>query len=131
MMTARDALNRGFNLLGVAIVSLAGFAFLPEVFLENDIPDKIDDGALFLLGLLGIVWYLRGTHRFSRSIMPVVLVGAALLVKIGALFIEFDDAASVGDDFGALILFVLSFFFVLYQYGKTKNLADAASASPS
>ena len=121
-MNIRDSINRGFNLLAVSIVGLSGFAFLPEAFLENDAPDKIDDVLLFILGLLGIAWYSKKDNSYSRSLVPVVLVGLSLLTKIGALFIEFDDAASVGDDFGALILFVLSFGLVVYQYQKTGKL---------
>jgi len=55
-----------------------------------------------------------------------VLVVLALITKIGALIVEFDDPASAGDDFGALILFVLATALVLYQYIQTKKLLDSA-----
>ena len=125
-MTIQESINRGFNLLAVSIVGLSGFAFLPEAFLENDIPDKIDDITLFVLGLVSIWWYNRSTNRYLRSALPVVLVVLALITKIGALIVEFDDPASAGDDFGALILFVLATALVLYQYIQTKKLLDSA-----
>src|ERR1700690_2024891 len=116
-MNIQQYINRGFNLLAVSIVGLSGFAFLPEVFLENDIPDKVDDIVLFILGIVGMVWYRK--NKYARSFVPVLLVILALLTKIGALIVEFDDAASVGDDFGALILFVLALGLVWYQYNRT------------
>jgi hypothetical protein len=121
-MNATESLNRGFNLLSTSIVALAGFAFLPEAFLENDIPDKVDDTLLFVVGMVGIWWYNRGNNRFAGSWLPFALVIVALLVKVMAIGIEFDDAESVGDDFGGLILFVGAAMLVAYQYFKVARL---------
>jgi hypothetical protein len=126
-MNIRDAVNRGFNLLGVSIVALSGFAFAPEMFLENDVPDKLDDALLFIVGLIGIAWYTKAKNKYTRSIVPVGLVGVALLLKIMAVIVEFNDVENVGDDFGGLILFVLSFGLILYQYFKTKKLLAASA----
>ena len=128
-MTITESINRGVNLLGVGIVGLAGFAFIPEVFFENDWPDKVDDGLLLVIGILGMWWYKKASNRFARSIAPVVLVALALITKIGAIIIEFDDAESVGDDFGALILFVAALGFVWYQYARAPLMAELASTS--
>jgi len=121
-MTINDSLNRGYNLLVTSIVALAGLAFLPEAFLEQDIPDKVDDALLFVIGMLGIWWYNRGGNRFTHSIMPLVLVILAFAAKVMAVVVEFDDAEAVGDDFGGLILFVLAVGLAIYQYQKTKKL---------
>jgi hypothetical protein len=110
-MSISESINRGYNLLVTSIVSLAGLAFLPEAFLEKDIPDKVDDTLLFVIGMLGIWWYNRGDNRFKHSIVPVVLV-----------ILAFDDAEAVGDDFGGLILFALAVGLAVYQYQKTKKL---------
>lgn len=122
-MNIGESVNRGLNLLAASIVSLAGFAFLPEVFVENDLADKIDDGLLFLLGLAAIWWYNRAHNRFMRTAVPVVLVAFGLLDKIGAVIIEWGDAESVGDDMGGVILFVIALGLVWYQYRKTKKMA--------
>lgn len=125
-MTIRESINRGFNLLGTSVVALAGFAFTAEIFLENDWPDKIDDIALLVLCLVGIIWYLTGKNKYMRSIMPVVLIILSLLAKIMAIIIERDDKDAVGDDFGGLTLFVLATILIIFQYRKTKKLLAAA-----
>ena len=123
-MQIKEAISRGLNLLGVSIVGLSGFAFMPEIFLENDVPDKIDDITLLVIGVAGIIWYLTKNNRYQRSIMPVVLVVLALLTKIGAIIIEHADKDAIGDDMGALVLFVLATILVVYQYKKNAKLLE-------
>jgi len=121
-MNISDILNRGFNLLATSITALAGFAFAPEIFVETDWPDKIDDILLFILGLVALWWYKTGTRSTSRSVVPAVLVILALIVKFGGLLIELGDPDAMGDDLGGLILFILAAGLVTYQYRKTKRL---------
>jgi hypothetical protein len=125
-MKLTEAINRGFNLLGVSIVGLSGLAFMPEIFLEKDWDDKADDILILLLAIVSIVWYLTGQNKYKRSIAPVILTILSLLTKIGALIIEFKDKDAAGDDFGALVLFVLATGLVIYQYTKTKKLLAGA-----
>lgn len=127
-MNIQESINRGFNLLATTIVGLTGFAFLPEVFLENDMPDKVDDGLLFALALVGMWWYNKSRNRFTRSVLPFALVALALIVKIGGLIVEFDDANAAGDDFGGLILLVLATGLVWYQYQKSAKLLSASAS---
>src|SRR4051812_34994868 len=101
-MNIRESINRSFNLLGTSIVGLAGFAFAPEIFLENEWADRADDMGLVLLGIFGISWYLWKNNKYARSIAPVIFVVIALALKIAALLIEFDDPDAAGDDFGGL-----------------------------
>ena len=121
-LTTQQAVNRGFNLLATSVASLAGFAFLPEAFFENDFPDKIDDILLFVIALVAMFWYNHSQNRYVRSFVPVLLVIAALVVKIIGIIIEHDDAQAVGDDFGGLILFVLATGLVVYQYIKSRKI---------
>ena len=123
-MTVSEAWNRGNNLVSVAIVALSGFAFSPESFLEPEIPFKIDEILLFWLGVSGIVWYLWGKNKWKRSIVPVVMVWAGLAIKIMAIAIEFKDKEDVGDDFGAVILFILATALVTFIYIKSKKLLE-------
>jgi len=117
-MQLNDAINRGKNLLAVSLVTLSGVAFLPEFFLENDLEDKIDDGLLFVLGVIAVVWYLVSGNRFKRSWVPMLLVLIALAVKIMGLVIEFKDKEAAGDDFGGLILFIAASILVVWQFNK-------------
>lgn len=127
-MELKHAINRGTNLLGAAIVGLAGFAFMSEMFLEDEFTHKIDDFLLLVLGIVAIVWYRVGNNRFSRSVVPVVLVAVALVVKIGAVILEFKDSADVGDDMGALVLFVLATALMVMVYRRAgRELAAGGS----
>lgn len=121
-MNLQESINRGFNLLAVSITGLAGFAFLPEVFVENDVPDKIDDALLFVLALVGMFWYRRSNNRYMRSVLPVALVVLGLVVKFGGLLVELDDPEAFGDDVGGLILFILGTGLVIHQYVKTGKM---------
>lgn len=121
-MTLSQSINRGFNLLAVGVVGLAGFAFMAEIFLEHDWSDKIDDIALLAFGVIAIFWYLSKENRYKRSFAPVVLASLSLLAKIGAMVVESSDKEAVGDDFGGLTLFILAVVFIVYQYRKSGRL---------
>lgn len=123
-MSVKEAVIRGNNMLSAAIVGLAGFSFLPEGFIEDKPQYKIDDGLLFLLGLLAIGWYLKGKNKFTRSIWPVVIVWAGLAVKIMGIVIEIKEKDDVGDDFGGFILFILASVLVSWLYVKAKHIKD-------
>lgn len=118
-MNIKESLNRGFNLLAVSISGLAGFAFLPEVFVEKDMPDKVDDFLLFIIGIIAMSWYMRSNNRYARSAAPLIFIIISLVVKVAGLLIELDDPASFGDDIGGVILLVLSAFLIINQYKKT------------
>lgn len=121
-MNIKESINRGFNLLAVSIASLSGFAFLPEVFVEKDMPDKIDDLILFILGIVAMWWYRKSNNRYVRSAVPVAIIIIGCIVKIAGLLIELDDPEAFGDDIGGTILFVLATGLVLSQYNKNKKL---------
>ena len=86
-MNITQSVNRTVNLIGVAIAGLAGFAFAPEAIIEPDVIDKVDDTLILLLGIGAIVWYLRNGNRYVRSLMPIVFVGVALVLKIFAIIV--------------------------------------------
>jgi hypothetical protein len=117
-MTQRELINRTTNLLGVAITAVAGFAFVPEIFLENDWGDKTDDILLFVLAVIAVVWYKKGRNAFERTVMPVVFTGLGLAIKIMAIAVEFHDKDAVGDDMGGLLVFILGTLLVWWVYKK-------------
>ena len=126
-MTVRDALNRGYNLVGTAIIAMSGLAFFPEFFTEDELTHKLDEGVLFVLAMSSIVWYLTGKNKFSRTIVPILFMSAALIMKlITFFFLEKGDAADLGDEFGAIILFVITLVFLIWQYVSIKRMAQTA-----
>lgn len=126
-MTVRDALNRGYNLVGTAIIAISGLTFFPEFFTEDELTHRLDEGVLFLLAISSIVWYLLGKNKFSRTIVPILFTTAALVMKLIAFFLlEKGDAADLGDEFSAIILFVITLGFLVWQYVSTKRIAQTA-----
>jgi peptidoglycan/LPS O-acetylase OafA/YrhL len=116
-MTVRDALNRGHNLVGTAIVAISGFAFFPQTFSEDELTHKLDEGVLFLLAIGAIAWYFAGNNKVSRTIVPILLTAAALIMKLLAFFfLEAGDSADVGDEYAPLLLFALALGFLIWQY---------------
>jgi peptidoglycan/LPS O-acetylase OafA/YrhL len=120
-VTVAQAIQRGNNLVAAAILGLSAFAFLPEFFLETEWAFRLDEGVLFLLGIGAIWWYLKGRNKYMRSLVPVLLVSAAFVMKIIAVIIEFKDKEDVGDDFGAVILFLLATILVIWLYTRSKQ----------
>ena len=117
-MTVQEAWNRTNNLVATSILALAGFAFLPEAFIEDHQIYKVDDGTLFIIGVSALIWYNMKKNSVTRSIAPVIMTVAAAAVKITWLIIEFKDKDDAGDDFGGVILFVLAAAFVIYLFNR-------------
>lgn len=121
-MNLNQSINRTVNLVATTIISLAGFSFLPEAHLEPELLFKVDDIVLFWIGIIAIIWYKMGKNSFKRSLIPVLFVFAGLIDKIVAIVLEIGDKEDVGDDFGALILFVLASIFVYWLYKKSASV---------
>lgn len=122
-MAVREALNRGYNLVGTALVAISGFAFFPQAFAEDEFSHKLDEGGLFLLAIGALIWYFVGHNKVSRTIVPVLFAAAALVVKLVAFFfLEAGDVADVGDEYGPLLLFVLAFGFLIWQYISLRRM---------
>jgi len=123
-MTVQDAVNRGFNLMVTAFLFLGGIAFGTVITEETDLPDKIDDAGFLLLGIITLVWYFAA-GRTKRSIIPVVLVGVAVVNQIVGVILEHDDKNAFGDNIGGMFLFIPLFVFVVAQYFYFNKKAGA------
>jgi len=128
VMTTQEAVQRGNNLLAIAIAALSGLAFFPEFFFEDEASHRLDEVGLLLVGLVAIAWYLTGTHKLRRSMVPLALLGADLVLKIVGLVLELGDKEDLTDEFGALILFVLATIVVAWLYISGRS-AEQSSGS--
>ncbi|HEX4206064.1 MAG TPA: hypothetical protein VHZ51_18080 [Ktedonobacteraceae bacterium] len=127
MITVRGALNRGYNLLGVGIIAISGLSFFSDLPAEIAQPSHIvDEVLLAVLALIAFVWYLIGRNKYSRTVMPMVFAVLALAIKVLGLFLEFGDPEDRGDEFGALVLFVVTIIVLVWQYIASRRLATQA-----
>jgi hypothetical protein len=128
MMTLRESINRGFNLMVTTVLFFGGIAFGSVALspLENDWGDRLDDIGLLVVGIACLVWYVSGRDRFQRSVVPVVFAGLALIVQALAILLERDDPAAFGDNFGGLVMLIPFFIFVLVQFILTVRALIAA-----
>jgi hypothetical protein len=124
MITVRDALNRGYNLLGVGIIAISGLSFFSDLPAEIDHPSHIvDEVLLAILALVAFIWYLAGRNKYSRTVMPIIFAVLALAIKVLGLFLEFSDPEDRGDEFGALVLFGVTIIVLVWQYLASRRLA--------
>ena len=97
MITVRDALNRGYNLLGVGIIAISGLSFFSDLPAEIDQPLHIvDEVLLAILALVAFIWYLAGRNKYSRTVMPIIFAVLALAIKVLGLFLELGNPEDRG-----------------------------------
>ena len=118
MITLRESINRGFNLMVTTVLLFGGIAFGSVAFspVENDWGDRLDDIGLPLIGVACLLWFVIGRNRFQRSVVPVILAGPALAVQTLAIPLEHDDAGAFGDNIGGLVMLAPFFIFALVQF---------------
>lgn len=119
-----NELTKKINFFSFSFVSIIGLSMFPELFLEDDPSDKIDDALIVLLGIAGIVWYKKTGHKSNKTTGSIIMFILAILIKIMAIVIERADKEAVGDDIGVLITFVFGFIFTLFMIWKKKKLAE-------
>lgn len=106
--STQEALNRGNNLMVVAFINVLAVGWISEVFREDDWADKTDEILMIIFAVIALVWYLRKENRYHVSWIPFILLILTCAAKAGAIMIELNDQAAVGDDFGAIVpLFVM------------------------
>ncbi len=129
-MNAREALNRGINFFGVAVLGIDATIGLFEIFNENEWIDRLDDLVVSGLAILGIVWYLVGRNRYQRNPLPLACLALAWILKMVAVFVtEHDDANAVGPDYGLIVTLALATIVFGWQYFRTqRQLAGGESA---
>lgn len=101
-----------------SFLGIMGVALAPEILMEDDVLDKIDDLIFLILGAVAAYWYQKNPS--DRSNKSMVLVVLALVTKFGAILVEMADKEAVGDDIGVFIGLVLATALVVSQYRKLK-----------
>jgi hypothetical protein len=96
-------INRGNNLFLIGFIWVLGLTGIPEGVGEGGVKGAFDEAGLLLAGLGAAAWYSR--NRYSRSLVPLVFVGADILMKVAALVVE--DPDDRGDDVGTLITLIV------------------------
>ncbi len=114
-MTGVEAINRGYNLMIAAFLALGGIAFGTVIVEEAELPDKIDDAGFLLLGIVAVIWYLT-TTKTKRSIVPMILAAAAVVVQIVGVVLENGDDKAFGDNIGGMFLFIPLLGLAVAQY---------------
>lgn len=120
-MNVKEAINRGLNFFAVAVLGIEGFQALFEAITENELIDKIDDLIVVGVAIRAIIWYIRGNNKTKRSFFPGVLLLVVLAAKIGAFFVEHDDAQAIGPDYGILSVIVLTIIIFSWQYYSVRK----------
>ncbi len=121
-MNTRDAMNRGLNFFGVALLSIDASLALFEIFNETEWIDRLDDMLVAVLSIIGIIWYLSGRNRYQRNPLPLVFLFLAWILKMVTVFVtERDDSNAVGPDYGLIITLGLATIVFAWQYFKTRR----------
>jgi FtsH-binding integral membrane protein len=127
MITLRDAINRSYNLLGVAVIAISGLAFSSDFPAEIDqFTHIVDEVLLAVLALIAVVWYLMSRNKYTHTVVPIVFAIAALAIKVLGLVLEFADPEDRGDEFGALVLFSVLVIVLIWQYVVSSRMATWA-----
>jgi hypothetical protein len=120
-MNVNQAVTRGYNFFVVAFLGIVGGSLVTQVFFEDEWTHRLDELLLLAIGVGAIVWYRAGQNRLTRSLVPVILAGAALLSKVVGILLEINDAKDVGDDFDYLMLLLIFAVVAIVAYVGTRR----------
>lgn len=123
MPTSQELVNRGNNLFPIGLVAVVAAGGIPEIPGEGFPRGALDELVMVVLGAIGVAWYMRS--RYARSVIPALLAGGVLIMKVVALLIE--DADDRGDDIGIAIVMALAIVTWAVIYFRTKTTASGSS----
>ena len=121
-MSVFQVAQRGFNLLATMTLALGGVTFGSVFFQEPDPSDKIDDGGFLMIAVVATVWYSWRGNGYGKSMVPIGIAAAAVLVQILGLVIERDDPKAFGDNIGGALYFGATLVILLIQWRRTALL---------
>ena len=115
-MTVTAVANRGLNLLATAVLGMGGLVFGSVVFQEKDLSDKVDDGGFLIIAAVALAWYLWRGNRYRRTMTPIAVAVAAVLVQVAGVILERDDPKAFGDNIGGLVYYVAAVGLLGFQH---------------
>jgi hypothetical protein len=130
VLTVREAINRGNNQLMIGLMALM---FPPLIFAmgEDVLPDKIDDGLIVIMAIVGIVWYFVGRNRYHHSFTPLALVIVTFVAQAGGLLLEIGDPLGEGiDDIVLIFAFTMGLILSIIIYSRTRQRAGLPETPP-
>jgi hypothetical protein len=126
-VATNQAIVRGYNFFVVAFLGILGGSLISELSQETEWLFRVDELLIIAIAAAAIVWYRIGKNRITRSIVPVLLPFAALVVKVFGMIAEINDPADVGDDIAivqTLILLVVVSVVAYIRLPRTGLVVD-------
>jgi hypothetical protein len=132
-MSINEAVARGYNFFVVAFLGIVAGTLVGEVPAEGIWQFRIDELLTIAIGIVAIVWYLTGQHRYHRSLVPLALAAAAFLAKVLGVIIEFKAVLEVGDDYTVVqaLLFLVIVAGVAYYRTRALELEGPSTHAES
>jgi hypothetical protein len=115
-ITAREAINRGLNFFGVAVLGLLAASLIHGVQAAPDWRARSDDLALAAITLIVVFWYLKGRNRYRRSLVPLAGLVLGVAVKMGGIWLTYGSWVLAGADFGIAFYLLLAALIYAWQY---------------
>ena len=124
-MTPDQLINRGNNLLATGGLAALGLGLVTLIPQEDELVHKFDEIGIITVAALLVIWYFLGKHRYQRSIVPLGMVTAALVIKVLGLAIEFNDTTDRGDDIGVVQVILALLIIVGIVLYRTRTVTAA------
>ena len=84
---------------------------------------------LFVIALVGVAWFLAGSNKLRRSIVPLLLLCGDLAFKIIGVVLERGDADDLMDDgFFAVIFFALAIILTGWLYLSNRRGVESSGS---
>jgi hypothetical protein len=128
--TIKEAINKGYNMLVVGLLSFVGIGLIGEFFNETEWRDKGDDIVIVILAIVGVIWYFTGRNRYKFSWFPFILLSITTIIKISTLIYEFNDQVARGDELGLVLpLFIMTIVSGINVYRNRRSNQIPASTT--
>jgi uncharacterized membrane protein YadS len=115
-LTVPEALNRGLNFFGVAVLGLLATSLIHGLQAAPHWRARIDDLALAAITVGVVLWYLRDRNRYRRSVVPLAGLLLGVAVKLAGIWLTYGALVLAGADFGIAFYLLLAALIYAWQY---------------